>query len=92
MVRHGLAEVLHQMGDYAGAAREYRVILKMSEDPRARYNLACSLARQGRGDEAVAELARAVELAPARYKKMAAEDGDLALLRGRPDFERLIVR
>lgn len=91
-VRHGLAEVLHQMGDYAGAVREYRVILQMTEDPRARYNLACALARQGRGDEAMAELARAVELAPARYKKMAAADEDLALLRGRPDFEHLMVR
>ena len=91
-VRHRLAEVLHQMGDYAAAAREYRVILKMGEDPRARYNLACALAQQGRGDEAMAELGRAVELAPARYKKMAAEDGDLASLRGRSDFERLVVR
>jgi tetratricopeptide (TPR) repeat protein len=89
-VRHRIAEVSHQMGDYAAAEREYRIILEITEDPRARYNLACALARQGRADEAMAELARAVELAPGRYKALAARDEDLASLRGRPDFERLL--
>jgi tetratricopeptide (TPR) repeat protein len=91
-VRHRMAEVSHQMGDYAGAEREYRIILKIAEDPRARYNLACALARQGRADEAMAELARAVELAPGRYRAMATKDEDLAPLRGRRDFERLVIR
>jgi tetratricopeptide (TPR) repeat protein/fumarate reductase subunit D len=91
-VRHRIAEVSHQMGDYAAAEREYRIILKITEDPRARYNLACALARQGRVDEAIAELTRAVELAPGRYRAMAARDEDLASLRGRPDFETLVTR
>jgi tetratricopeptide (TPR) repeat protein len=91
-VKHRLGEVLLRMGDYAAAEREYRLILDIAEDPRARYNLACALARQGRGDEAMVHLSRAVELAPERYQKMAAEDEDLALLRGRGDFERLVVR
>ena len=89
-VKHRLGEVLHRMGDYAAAAREYRVILKITEDPRARYNLACALARQGRADEAMAELKRAVALAPDRYKKMAAVDEDLDSLKSRDDFRRLI--
>ncbi len=91
-VKHRLGEVLLRMGDYAAAEREYRLILDIAEDPRARYNLACALARQGRGDEAMAHLSRAVELAPGRYKEMAARDEDLASLRGRGDFERLVVR
>ena len=89
-VKHRLGEVLLQMGDYAAAEREYRIILDITEDPRARYNLACALARQGRGDEAVAELKRAVELEPGRYKEMAARDEDLASLRGRGDFKFLV--
>ncbi|HUU57349.1 MAG TPA: tetratricopeptide repeat protein [bacterium] len=90
--RVALADVLHEQGDYAGAAREYRAVLATAEDPRSRYNLACALARLGRGDEAMAELTRAVDLAPDRYRPMAAGDEDLASLRGRPDFERLVGR
>jgi tetratricopeptide (TPR) repeat protein len=88
--RRVLGEVLHQLGDYAGAERQYRLVLASREDARARYNLACALARRGRGDEAMAELKRAVELAPERYRKMAVADEDLASLRGRADFEGLI--
>ena len=88
--RRVLGEVLHQLGDYAGAKRQYRLVLALHEDARARYNLACALARQGRGDEAMAELKHAVELAPERYRKMAPADDDLASLRGRADFEGLI--
>jgi len=89
--RRVLGEVLHQLGDYAGAERQYRLVLASHEDARARYNLACALARRGRGDEAMAELKRAVDLAPERYREMAATDDDLASLRRRPDFERLVV-
>ncbi|NIT35500.1 MAG: tetratricopeptide repeat protein [candidate division Zixibacteria bacterium] len=88
--RRALGEVLHRLGDYAGAERQHRLMLASREDARARYNLACALARQGRGDEAMTELKRALELAPGRYRKMAATDEDLASLRGRPDFEGLI--
>jgi tetratricopeptide (TPR) repeat protein len=90
--RAALADVLYARGDFAGAAREYRAALATADDPRSHYNLACALARLGRGDEAMAELARAVELAPGRYQPMAAGDPDLASLRGRPDFERLVAR
>jgi tetratricopeptide (TPR) repeat protein len=88
--RLALAGSLHRKGDYVGAAREYRTLLAQGEDARARYNLACALARQGRAEEAVAQLGRAVALAPERYREMAAADEDLASLRGRPDFERLV--
>jgi Tfp pilus assembly protein PilF/4-amino-4-deoxy-L-arabinose transferase-like glycosyltransferase len=90
--RAALADVLYARGDYAGAAREYRALVATADDPRSHYNLACALARLGRADEAMAELTRAVELAPDRYRPMAAGDEDLASLRGRPDFERLVVR
>jgi tetratricopeptide (TPR) repeat protein len=90
--RGALADALHQAGDYAGAEREYRYLLAVTDDPRAHYNLACTLARQGRDDEAMAELTRAITLAPERYRPMAVADGDLAPLRGRPDFENLVSR
>jgi Tfp pilus assembly protein PilF len=88
--RAALADVLYAQGDYAGAAREYRATLAAADDPRSHYNLGCALARLGRADEAMAELARAVELAPDRYRPMAAADEDLASLRGREDFKRTI--
>jgi len=90
--RAGLADILYGLGEYEAAVREYRLALSAADDARSHYNLACSLARLGRYDEAMAELARAIELAPDRYRPMAATDEDLESLRGRPDFDRLVSR
>ncbi len=77
---------------WAEAEAAIRRLLKDREDsPDLRYNLACCLARQDRPDEAMAELARAV--ADGWWQPdHTLQDEDLAPLRGREDFQRLIER
>jgi hypothetical protein len=53
------------------------------------YNLACLEAIEGHSDAALASLRRAVELRP-EVVEWAREDGDLAGLRGVPEFEELV--
>ena len=77
---------------WAEAEAAIRRLLGDREDsPSLRYNLACCLARQDRPDEAMAELARAV--ADGWWQPdHTLQDEDLAPLRGREDFQRLIER
>jgi len=56
----------------------------------ARYNLACTLSRAGRADEAMGELAEALALEPLRLAMFARVDPDLDPLRDRDDFKRLV--
>lgn len=88
--RMALAGSCLKMGDYAAAEREYRRALEIYESANARYNLACALARQGRVDEAMVHLRRALTMDGARYGPRARIDEDLAVLRGREDFSKLI--
>ncbi|ROR34918.1 tetratricopeptide repeat protein [Inmirania thermothiophila] len=63
--RLGYANLLQRTGDYAEVERICREIL--AEDPgcvEAWLNLAAALRRQGRGEEAAAARARALEIAP----------------------------
>jgi hypothetical protein len=53
------------------------------------YNLACLEAIDGNPEAAITALGRAIELRPAAAE-WARDDEDLAALRGRPEFERLI--
>ncbi len=55
----------------------------------AHYNEACMLARRGKLDVAMERLTRAIELDPT-YRKKARRDSDLAELRGKPAFDRLV--
>ncbi|KPJ71841.1 MAG: hypothetical protein AMS14_08940, partial [Planctomycetes bacterium DG_20] len=66
-----------------------RLATARPEVPDLHYNVACCLARQGRLDEAVAALARAVEAGWANAAHAQADD-DLEPLRGRNDFKRLL--
>lgn len=61
------------------------------DDAGVRYNLACAQARTGHRAEALASLARALDLGLARPEQMAT-DADLAALRGDPAFDALVAR
>lgn len=86
-----LTLTLFRQGRYADAERVLRQAIDTFPDsPAHRYNLACALARQGKADAAMAALRRAVE---AGYLDAEAieEDDDLAGLRERDDFRRLVA-
>lgn len=88
--REGLADAEYALGDFPGAERDYRLRLSQGETARVRYNLACVLARTGRGEEAIPNLRRAIALEPGRYKPLAAKDADLAPLRALPEVRELL--
>lgn len=66
---------------------------QLAEDPgnaNVLYNLACAESRDGRVDDALGHLARAVELAP-RFADNARDDPDFAGLRTEPRFAQLVT-
>jgi hypothetical protein len=79
------------------AAKDYKAMLEISakavevlpEDATWRYNLACSLAREGKPREALRELEKAVRLGFTDESQIAA-DADLATLRRQKDFARIL--
>jgi tetratricopeptide (TPR) repeat protein len=77
-------------GDYAAAAATVREALPAHEgNASIHYNLACFLARDGRADDALAELRRAYDADPEQVARWAADDEDLAPLRGMGGFPPL---
>ena len=79
------------------AAKDYKAMLEISakavevlpEDATWRYNLACSLAREGKPREALKELEKAVRLG-FTDDALIASDADLATLRRDADFARIL--
>jgi tetratricopeptide (TPR) repeat protein len=70
-------------GDYAAAVETVRGALPEHDgNPSIHYDLACFLARDGRLDDALAELRRAYAADPEQVAAWAAGDEDLAPLRG----------
>jgi tetratricopeptide (TPR) repeat protein len=61
------------------------------DHPALLYNLACYEALADRRDDAVAHLARAIELNP-RFREFAEKDEDFASLRGDPRFSEALSR
>ncbi len=59
---------------------------------RARYKLACTLARQGETEEAIIQLAEAISLEPARMRKKARKDKELRSLKKEDDFKVLVQK
>lgn len=76
--------------EYAEAEKQLRAVVKrVPSEVYARYNLACALARQGKTDEALATLRKAVELGFGDPTHIA-RDPDLESLRGDPRFPQII--
>ena len=76
---------------YALAEALLRELVTRRHDARAAYNLACTLCRLERLDEAEAALEQAVELG-LQNPQMLLTDEDLAPLRGRADFQALAAK
>ncbi len=73
-----------------GKAREFfEQSWKLGELPTAPYNLACLDAREGKLDQAFRQLDRAIA-AGFDDEATLAKDSDLASLRGRPEFARIL--
>ncbi len=85
-----LAELVSKKGDVRRAVELDRAIVDLlPDDFLARYNLACSLARAGRPDEAIDALSRAILLGYDDLGHLEA-DPDLESLHGHPDFQALL--
>jgi hypothetical protein len=84
-----------QFDDFANATRWFRLLTDALPGHRetrwAHYNLACIAALQRRGDDALAHLEAAWEVGFSDVRWMQ-EDGDLASIRDRPEFQDLIAR
>jgi tetratricopeptide (TPR) repeat protein len=87
-----LAELVSKKGVMSRAIELDRKIVELlPEDFLARYNLACSLARAGKSDEAIDSLSQSILLG---YDDLAHMDvdPDLDSLRDLPDFQALLGR
>ena len=87
-----LAELVSKKGLVERAAElDAKVVELLPNDCLARYNLACSLARAGRPDEAIDSLSKAILLG---YDDLAHMDvdPDLDSLRDLPEFRALLGR
>jgi tetratricopeptide (TPR) repeat protein len=87
-----LAELVSKKGLAERAAElDAKVVELLPKDCLARYNLACSLARAGRPDEAIDSLSKAILLG---YDDLAHMDvdPDLDSLRDLPEYRALLGR
>ena len=87
-----LAELVSKKGVMSRAIELDRKIVELlPEDFLARYNLACSLARAGKSDEAIDSLSQSILLG---YDDLAHMDvdPDLDSIRDLPDFQALLGR
>jgi tetratricopeptide (TPR) repeat protein len=85
-----LAELVSKKGDFERAVDlDGRVVSLLPDDSLARYNLACSLARAGRADDAIDSLSRAILLGYDDLDHMES-DPDLESLHAHPDFLALL--
>jgi tetratricopeptide (TPR) repeat protein len=87
-----LAPAHRAAGDYApGVEMLLPVVAAQPGNANAAYNLACLLALQGRAEEALEHLARAIGLDEQRYRALAAEDEGFSSLREDPRFQALVA-
>ena len=83
------AELDFAHGDFAEAARHYQAAFEQGGAAGDAYNVACSQARAGSRELALAWLERALK-AGFDDRDRIREDKDLALLHGSPELERLL--
>lgn len=89
---HELGWAKLRLGDYAGAEADFRRLDESGWNRRiSSYNVACCLALQGKGDQAMEWLGRAVEAGMSDPELLAA-DRDLDSLRDRSAFTELVDR
>ena len=82
---------LSERGELGRAIDETRAgLARFPDEPVLLYNLACYESLDGRHDEALTDLRRALEL-DAGMREMARVDEDFAPLRDRPAFEQLLT-
>jgi len=83
-------ELLTRKGLHERALKIDRRLAKLlPNDAIVRYNLACSLALNGKPDEAVSALRRALECGYTDFDHLES-DGDLAALRDHPEYLELL--
>jgi len=87
-VVHDISTRLFQAGRFALVETLLRMTLGQHPDPKAAYNLACTLCHLNRLDEAQAMLEEAVRLGYDEQHTLLTDE-DLAPLRGRADFQAL---
>lgn len=81
-----------RLGDYAGAEAQFRKLDDLNWNRVvSSYNIACSVALQGRGNEAIAWLEKAVDAGMTDVELLLG-DRDLTTLRGRDDFRAVVQR
>jgi predicted esterase len=87
-----LTQELFAAGEYRRAVPGLQLVAELfPEDSFTLYNLACAQARSGLPEAALASLARALDHGLRQPLQMAT-DADLASLRDRPEFARLLER
>jgi tetratricopeptide (TPR) repeat protein len=85
-----LAELVSKKGNLKRAVElDSRLVMLQPDDFLARYNLACSLARVGRSEDAIDSLSRAILLGYDDLDHMES-DPDLESLHEHPDFQALL--
>jgi hypothetical protein len=77
-------------GGTAGVEHFEEGLARYPDRAKLHYNLACLHAREGRREDALSTLRRAIELDPA-MRRAAADDEDFASLRGDADFQSVIA-
>jgi len=94
--RDGLGMAFWGLKKYDDAIRELTLAAKVAADlerPKDQahclYNIACSQALAGKGDEALASLKESLALDPSQ-KEHAAQDEDFASIKARPEFQALV--
>jgi uncharacterized Ntn-hydrolase superfamily protein len=76
------ANRFYERKEYGSAVEAMRIVLESREDPLVLYNIACYESLDGRADDALAHLRRAIELDPS-YRQLAENDSDFDPIRER---------
>lgn len=83
---------MYSTGEYDQCATELQGYLKQDpKDSWSWYNLACVRTRQGKNDEAMTCLVKAVDNGFCNFQRVRT-DQDLCVLADRPDYQKLLLR